>query len=260
MVVCFLAISSLCFAQQKSPDEKTKQVSNEVIKNIFNEMLSSKEKYPELANFSEENLFENQYGIATISYEFQDADNSDLYEILVTVIGLQDSPPLQPQLEYKKAEFPILGLKVLTVTPKNKRARFFNLDKLVAKDLELLNEHQQLYLPLEIILKPEKDVYKVGERISFEVYVKNRTTQPLQINNLNEKSLFFTINNLEWGTNAATSDATTKDVIVKPNDIVKRAFKGDSFRKPGDVEIYCKYNVAYRGILPFGKVKIRIEP
>ena len=271
-LILFLLIlfSPLSYAQEihlvdsaGSPrDDATKEVCNQVIRNIYDEILKSKGQYQELSDFDERVLFKNQYGITSIVYQYKDprAKPQDPYEFRIIIVGMDDKPYQYPGFEAQHYGFPVLNLRISSFIRRNTRvAQHFDIDKPINKNNEILYEYQQQFLPFQVVLKSPKDTFKVGERIEFEVIIKNRTQKSFKVKNLGEESLFFTIDHKEWGTKPSSpSQNSGKEVVIDPQGAISRGFKGDSFETPRDIEILCTYNAAYKGILPFGSLKIKI--
>ncbi len=266
---CLNFLSPLSYAQEIHPvdsassprDDATKEVCNQVIRNIYDEILKSKGKYQELSDFDERVLFKNQYGITSIVYQYKDprTKTQDPYEFRIMIVGMDDKPYQYPGFEDQHYGFPVLNLRTSSFIRRNRRIQRFNIDKPINKNNEILYEYQQQFLPFQVVLKSGKDTFKVGERIEFDVIIKNRTQKSFKVKNLGEESLFFTIDNKEWGTNpTVSSQNSSKEVVIDPQGTISRGFKGDSFETPLDVEIFCTYNAAYKGILPFGSLKIKI--
>ena len=252
--------SSLASAQEIN--EATKEVANQVIVDVYRSILAVKDKFPELAAFDEKVLYENKYGIYTISYQYTDPripNATDSYEFLITIIGMNDEPFKRPGFEDFQYGFPILDLRAVVFIKKDTRWQRFKLENLIPKNLDRLSNYQQEFLPLRIFLTTNKDVYKVNERIQFNVKVINQSRQNLRVKPLDGKSLYFTFDDKNWGS-IPTSQQATKEVILPPGGSLSRDFKGESFSKPKEIEIVATYNVGYRGILPSSLKRIRIVP
>ena len=238
----------------------TQEVCNQVIRNIYDEILKVKGKYQELSDFDERVLSKNERGMYSIVYQYKDprSKSPDPYEFRIAIVGMDDKPYHSPGFEDKHYGFPALNLRVSSFIRRDRRVHRFDIDRPINKNNEILYEYQQQFLPFQVILKSEKDTFKVDERIEFEVIIKNRTQKSFKVKNLGEESLFFTIDNREWGTKPSSSQNSSKEVVIDPQGSIHRGFKGDSFETPRDIEILCTYNVAYKGILPFGSLKIKI--
>ena len=256
-----LVVCSLSFAQEIHLDETTKEVCNKVILGIYNEILKSKDKYRELSHFDEKALYENKYGIYTISYQNDDPNNNTRtgpYEFLITIVGIDDTASKPAGFEDKHYGFPIIGLRTSSFIRRDFKFHRYDIDAPIKKYNDLLYDYQQKFHPLQVILKSDKETFKVDERIEFEVIVKNAGTKNYMVKSLGEKSVFFTIDDQEWGTRSAAAKSVPQNVRPPPDGSIKRTFKGHSFSTPREVEIFCTYNVAYKGIFPFGRLKVKI--
>ena len=249
------------YAQEISLDDATKEVCNQAVRNIYEEILKAKDKYQELSDFDERVLSKNQYGIYSITYQYKDPRSKahEPYEFRIIIVGMDDKPYHYPGFEDQHYGFPALNLRVSSFIRRDRRVEHFDIDRPINKNNEILYEYQQQFLPFQVILKSEKDTFKVGERIEFEVIIKNQTQKSFKVKSLGEESLFFTIDHREWGTKPSSpSQNSSKEVVIDPGGSIHRGFKGDSFETPRDIEILCTYNAAYKGILPFGSLKIKI--
>ena len=268
---CLIFLSPLSYAQEipledysagSLQDDATKEVCNRAIQNIYDEILKSKGKYQELSDFDEHVLSKNQYGISSIAYQYKDprSQSQDPYEFRIMIVGMDDKPYQYPGFEARHYGFPVLNLRISSFIHRNRKvAQRFDINKPINKNNEILYEYQQQFLPFQVVLKSPKDTFKVGERIEFDVIIKNRTQKSFKMKNLGEESLFFTIDDKEWGTKpTGSSQNTSREVVIEPQGTMSRGFKGDSFETPRDIEILCTYNAAYKGILPFGSLKIKI--
>jgi len=263
LVLGGVLVSQFCQAQDFW-DKKTQDICQKVIVAIYDEILQTSPQYLELSEFNEKALtVDPGDGVYQISYQYRDLrihrDNRP-YEFFIEIGPLQDNLPSRLGFEAKHYKFPIIAVRASLFIHRYRRLHHYDLDEAVSRALSPLSIHQQEYFPFAVILKPIKDTFKVRERIEFEVIVKNKTNQNLKIKNLGEKTLFFTINGEEWGTKPSQASRTSREeYILAPYDSLSRSFKGNSFNSPGQVEIVCTYNLAYKGILPFGRAKIKIE-
>ena len=244
-------------------DHSTQEVAWRAVRAIYATILEAKPRHQELSAFDERVLSTNPDGVQQILYQYQDprlSQKDEPYQLLITIGPLKEKPYPRPEFEARHYGFPLIGARASYFIKRYRRWHHYDLDRAVQEGLDLLYDHQQRYFPFEVVLRPLKESFKVGERIAFEVTVKNKTNQNLKIKNLGEKTLFFTINGQEWGTKSSVASRPgQEEYILGPHDSVSRSFRGDSFRKPGEVEVFCTYHLAYKGILPFGTLRIKIE-
>ena len=244
-------------------DEQTQRICNKAMMDIYKDILAAKEKYPELQYFDSNALSQNKYGLYEINYENKEvmtvrADN--YYKFGLTMVGMQDRPYNEAYADNISYSYPVLGLKFAGFQTKGFRGKRYNIDNSVQKFGQAIYNHQQKYIPLQLILESDKYIYKTEERIKFKVTLKNNGSQRLRVKNLNEASLFFTIDNKVWGTepDLAKPGDRSNQVILNPDRSISRGFVGDSFNVPREIEIYGTYNMAYKGVLPMGSIKIKI--
>ncbi len=259
-------VSHVASAPEKVLDKETINLCNKVMLNIYDDIAASKERFPELRYFNEGALAKNPYGIYEIKYENKDylSPRGEYdYKFALTIVGMDDSPHHEKNAEGLSFGLPVLGLKFVGYQTMRIRGRRYALEHPINKFSPALYDHQQKYTKLRLILEPEKAVYKIGERISFKATLINKSSQNLKVKALDEKTLFFTINNKVWGT---VPDAAKPGTTIKPEEIlyptysIDRGFKGDSFERPQEVEIRGTYNMAYKGVLPMNTIKIKIVP
>lgn len=262
--VFFLSLTSLSLAQDAPIlDKVTKEVCNEFMLNIYQEIQAYKDKFPELSDFDERALVQDQNGFYSINYQIVDLrikDADPLYQFSVAIKTMEEGVSKKSGLESTYDDFPVLGLRLLRLVHRQVLWHHLNLEKIIKKNIDQLYAHQGNYLPIQMTLKAAKDTFKTGERIEFQVILENKTNQSFKIKNLNEDTLFFTINHKIWGTKSIDAvKSENKKLILGPDESYQRGFRGESFSLPGRVEIDCTYNLAYKGIMPFGKLRITIE-
>ena len=262
IIVLMLCIATFAHAEEVALDEPTLAVCNKTMMDIYKDIFSLKDKFPELQYFDSKALSKNQYGIYVISYENKEIKtvrDDNFYKFILTIAGIGERPFKEPYADIISYSYPVLGLKFTGFQTKGFRGKRYNIDSSVQKFGQAIYNHQQKYIPLQLILESDKTIYKTEERIKFKVTLKNNGSQRLKVKNLNEDSLFFTINNKVWGTEPDLAKVGGNEVILNPDRTISRGFVGDSFNIPKEVEIFGTYNMAYKGVLPMGSIKIRIE-
>ena len=242
-------------------DDATTKIANKVIFQIFDDLIVAETSFPDLAQLGEKALSKNKYGVYQIDYRFVDPKKISKLplEIHIDIVGMDDEYAfLDEGFKDEHLGFPLLGLRISSYLKRPNRMARFALSKIIKKHSQLLYDHQQGYLPLKLTLKPEKEVFKVDADIKFEVVLENVGEQSLQVKELGEQSLFFSIEERVWGTNPNTYVSKGEDVILDPGDSIKRSFVGENFKRPKEVEIICTYNLGYKGVLPSDSIKIKI--
>ncbi len=246
-------------------DDATKELCNKVMMDIFTDIQASRDRFPELKYFDESVISKNKDGLIQLMYENPEylSPRGDYhYRFALTVTRADDKSLVDPNGTPISFGFPVIGLKFAGYQTTRIRGRRYDLMRPIDKFGPDIYYHQQKYLKLKLIIEPEKRVYKVDERISFKVTLKNLTSQNLKVKPFNERTLFFTINDKVWGTQpeSAKPGQFIKDEILYPTYSLTRGFKGDSFSTPGEVEIRCTFNMAFKGVLPIATLKLKIVP
>lgn len=246
-------------AEQKSiiPPEAV-EISNKIILNIYQDIFDAKIGYPELQNFGEENLFKNRHGIYGIRYADKNLKTGDPYRMGVT-ISTMDDIEFSGEEERFNYGFAKVNLKITGFQQKHPLRTQFDMMPLVTKYGMMLAQYQQEFMPLRIFIKPVKDVFKVKEDIEFDVILENVTKRHMIIKSLGQDTLYFLINNQEWGTSPLSGRSGGTDEILKSGQQTVLRFKGESFQRPQKVEITCFYRMSIDAVNPIGKVGITIE-
>ena len=263
-VVTILLLPGLLWAEEVTIDSQTKNLANKVILNIYEELLKLKIEIKELSTFGENSLYENQYKMYTILYRQnskEDQQKSRNYEVGITVTKLDDSI-FQDEKGYFVYDFPFLNVKIAGFENEVASTSEYDLSKIIDRYLTLLSDYQQHFLPLQLYLIPSKEVFKTGERIEFEVILKNVSKQNLVVKEFGLQTLFFIFNNQTWGAEQVTSDGKIiqggQSVILKGGESLRMSFRGDSFVVPREFEIFCLYKMAISGVQPYGKLRVKI--
>jgi len=250
----FIFSVNLSLAQEVILDEKTKAICNEVMLNIYQDILTAKDKYPELSQFDEKVMYENEKGIYAIVYQYQPSGtsrpNHDTFEFGVT-ITTKNNTIFQDQRGYAfNLDFPFLGLKFAGYFKKGLKPKY-DIFAPINKYGQLLADHQQNYLPLQLRLVTNKTEYKVKEPIHFEVELTNVSKKHMWVKNINEETISCLYNKRYWGTQARSMQSATT-IILKSGESLKRGFAGEGFVEPQNVEIYCSYSMSLKGVKPAG--------
>ena len=240
----------------------TKEVANEVMLNIYKDILKAKDKYPELQGFGENSLYENKYGIYAIVYK----DNVDPkllkkgtspFELGLTIDKIDDVTFAKKPNNFNFA-FPMLGLKFSGYQTKRMLRTQYDMMPLVNKNGNLLSDYQQKFMPLRLTVRTMKDSYKVREDIEFEVVLKNVSNRHMVVKSLGMDTLFFVFGDMTWGTSPNSDDRGGEDVVLKSGESLSLKFKGESFPKPKDIEIYCAYRMSIKGVNPSDTLRVKV--
>ena len=262
--IFLITTSGLSWAEEKVADftPETKEFCNEVIINIYKDILKVKDKYPGLRNFDEKALFENQYGIYSIIYK-EPVDEAQMkrstvpFEFGVTIDKIQDTTFAGKRNSFNLA-FPLLGVKFTGYQTKRMLRTQFDVMPLVNEHGTILSDYQQKFMPLRLTIRTLKDIYKVRQPIEFEVVLKNVSKRHMVVKSLGMETLFFLFGDMAWGTNPSSGQKGGRDVVLKAGESVSLKFQGESFEKPHDIEIYCAYRMSVKGVNPSGTLRIKV--
>ncbi|MBF0484848.1 MAG: hypothetical protein HQL25_09110 [Candidatus Omnitrophica bacterium] len=248
-------------AQEFQFNEGTASACNLAMDQIYDHIVKMKKIYKELSNFEQMVPVKNKYGVKTFDYKYEDFDSRRplKYQLGVEVIKSIDKSSFSGKEGYFQRELPLLGVKLAGFVDAGGRQRFFDLEQYIEDFGKALWNIQQDYLPYKLMLKPEKEIYAIGEDISFKVTLKNTGRQILKFKDLNENTVFFLYGGKPWGikrTNESAKDIA--DFYLKPGEIRTTIFKGDAFNMPKDVEIECTYALPYKGVRPSGILKVKV--
>ena len=256
---------SMSFAEEEGIDKATKEICNQTMLNIYYDILAVKDKYKELLNFGETAFFENKYGIYTIVYQYEGTtdDKPELkrkatpYAFAITIDRLNDITFKQKEGAFNFG-FPVLGIKISGYQQKHVIRKQFNVLPLIDKYGAALSDHQQKYMPLRLYLKPLRESYHVRDDIEFEVVLKNVSKRNMIVKSLGYNSLYFLFNNEVWGTSPAGGTSGGQDSVLQPGESLSTVFKGASFQRPQEFEIYGVYKKTIEGINPYGILKVKV--
>lgn len=272
LVFFLLVFPALTWAAQLNIDQTTKDICNQVILNIYRDIMAVKDKYPELADFGEKSFYQNQYGIYAIVYKYHPKVNADdpnaerrpsPFAFGVTIDGLKDES-FKKEVGRFGFSFSLLKIKIAGFQKNDLLRARFDVQPFIQDQGVLLNNHQQNYLPLRLSVNPLKDKFKVREDIEFEVVLTNTTKSNLVVKPLNFDNLSFYINGRLWGgqfwnQSGAQSWASMQDGgLLKGGESMRLTIKGESFQFPKEVLIRAVYNVAIDGVNPTAEIKVRV--
>ena len=260
IVFIFLLTARICAAQDVVLTEETKKLANQVMLNIYYDVLAAKEKYPELAQFNEKTMYENKDGIYAIVYQFQPEGKlkvKEPFEFGITIVPKANTI-FQDQGQYAfNLEFPFLGLKFAGYAKKGLKQKF-DIVGLINKHGILLADYQQKYLPLQLQVVANKSEYNVKEPIQFQVELKNVSKKHMYVENINEGNLYCLFNNHSWGAQSQAGGSKAK-IILRAGESLKRTYIGVGLPEPKDVEIYCSYSMSLNGVKPSGVLRLRVK-
>ena len=279
-------------AQSNKIDPQTKQLCNQVMINIYKEILSLKDKYQELSQFDKGVLFRNKLGVYAIVYKYKEkmeySDGTVEYKIpysfAVTIDRLQDKAFSDKDGAFAYS-FQTLSLKFNGYQNKRLLRTQFNILDVLGSQGKALNDYQQQFLPVRLFIKTSKEVYKVDEPVDFEVFLTNVSKANLVMKSLSKDTLHFSINGKIWGvglgdeTEVPTSrqeanmmalrarreaknvdlrEARIKQGMLRAGEAFTIRFQGDSFPDPQDVVVEAVYQVPIREVYPSAVLKFKV--
>jgi hypothetical protein len=261
LIFCF-SLSPLSFAQKASFGTHIKDLSNEIMSEIYNDILKNQSDFPELKDFSIEALKKNRHGIYAIDFQYRAVDVRKKEINLgfgITIVREHDRDFKEYGENAFNYGFPLLGLKFAGYQKKGLRSDWFDINDVLQRyGLKLWGE-QQKYLPFKLELETSKDEFKTGESIDFMVTVTNVSRRNLVVKDLNRNTLYFLYNGRKWGaTTAAGGFQQQQNKVLKPKESIKQRFVGNGFFKAQVVDVYCSYVMTHEGVSPEGKLRINV--
>jgi hypothetical protein len=300
LMLFFIAWPS--FAEDKAINPQTQEICNQVMMDIYQEILSNKDRYKELVSFGEKALYKNKYGIYAILYQYGEAaaDEKDprkrpfAFGLTLDRIGDNNFSDKDNVFDFS---FPPMGFKFSGYQNKHLFRTQFDILPLLKKHGAKLVNYQQQFLPLRIEIKTDKDVYQVREDIGFEITLRNVSKRNLLVDDLNEDTLFFIVDDDYWGTistDQIKSEGLTRaeqiqmlkeayrarreaakglsgkrkpgpkakkkggKFILRPGESLSMKFRGESFLIPREVEIYATYRMKIQDTNPTVSTRISI--
>lgn len=242
-------------------DPETKAVCNKVMVNIYKDILKVKTKYPQLKDFDEKALYENKYGLYAIIYKYEPQEGEDKkkvnYEFGLTIDGINEVPFPDKRNTFNLT-FPLLGLKFSGYKSRITSRTQYDIAPTINRNGAILSEYQQKFMPLQLTLRTIKDTYKIREDIEFEVILTNVSKRHMYVKSLGMETLYFLFEDMVWGTNPDSQQRGGKDIILKAGESFSLKFRGESFQKPRDIQIYCAYRMSIKGVNPAGTLNVRI--
>lgn len=272
-VVLFFAFlvsfSSIGFAQEKLSKEEIEALCNTTMVNMYNDILVMKSKYPDLKDFNKNALKKDAAGNYYIEYsaapEAGEYSENRFFAFAVSIIGLDEVKYYRERGSRKKIfdfGFPLLEIKFQGYKQRGLHSKELDIQALVKDNGKLLLMEQDKYLPLQVIVKSNKDAFKVDEIISFDVTLKNRGDKSYQVKDLNSQSLFFVYgDDTTWGAEEIGVKKSTEknSVLLNPGRSVTKTFSGTGFSIPKEYEISCFYVMTFNGVNPSGLLNVRVE-
>lgn len=261
LAIVFLNFADTSLAQPPLISDELKELANKTVMNIYYDIVSLKDRYPELKDFGEQSKVINKHGILAINYSYTQVDptlGEIPYAFGLTVTTIDDTI-FQTAKEYAfNITFPLLGMKFAGYKIVNFKSKQFDIEALLQKHGQALWDYQQNYMPVRLNLKPAKESYQTGEDIGFEVTLTNTTNVNMKIRDLTADTLFFVYDNKTWGAWEMSPGVSTKEVVLKANQSMSKVFRGNGFHAPKEFEIYCSYGMTFKGVKPAASLKVKV--
>ncbi len=263
IISCIVFLCAIVFFRKAfSLDQETKDLCNQVMMNIFDDLEKQKEVYPELSNFGSSNLTTNQFGFYNIQYKFEDKtqpENNQIFEFGITIVGINEPRAFATKRSTFDLGFPLLDLRFSGYQRRNINTRRFNLEEIVQKEGQVLWDSQQKYMPYQLKITAVKSEYKVGEDIDFIVSLCNTTQSNISIKDLSSNTLYFLYDNKMWGAVEVNPDEVPdRQIVLKAGEVIRKTFRGPHMNTPQEFEIYVSYGLTYQGIKPSDSLKIKV--
>lgn len=232
---------------------------NAAIDNIVTDIIQAKSGYPELESFSQSVIQEDSNGFKSINYAHDSSGSgSDPYAYKFSIrIQALESGSVSGSNSSWEERFPLLGFKVIIEAQKQGEWASFDASRIVETSLEDLKVVEQEFLPFRLELKTDKEVYSVREEILLTATLKNASIQPYKLADLDEDSLYCKIGDKEWGNGGA---ALELNKVLSAYGTVKKILKVSGMETPQELWIGCSYALGYKGVQPYSRVKISIQP
>lgn len=248
-------------ARAAAIDPSLQELCNQAMLQAYQDVLAVKDRYPELAHFDEKSFYENREGIYAIFYETTIPGTNGKpqpYALGLTIESLT-AKTFSGKGQVFNFGFPALGLKLSGFQSPAPKHGGFNLNPVIQRNGIPISLEEQLRLPLRLEIRPTQDIFRINEPIEFEVVLRNAGTSNIFVKKLDFDTLYFLINGKPWGTPPSDYKTGGERITLKRGAETRARFKGQSYVKPGIVEIHVMYRMVVRGVNPFATVTVRIK-
>ena len=152
IVIVFMFIYGYC--GEVKIDEKTRDVCNQVMLNIYDDIIGIKDKYKELDNFGEESLVKDD--LYRIYYDendnkgFKKRGNDVFFVFSISIVNINET--YQIKNRYEKLRYPDLGIKIYGFCRDiNKPELVRDIVNIVYQNVKLIEEIRTKPLPPEVV-------------------------------------------------------------------------------------------------------------
>lgn len=100
---------------------------------------------------------------------------------------------------------------------------------------------------VELSIDSRDKVFKVGEKIVFDLVVTNKGRLAIKAFGIDEKTTFCSFNKQEWGTRIPSGEPV---VVLMPGEVIRKKFRISGMRVPGKFNVVCSYGMGDNGVRP----------
>ena len=262
LIFC-LSLGVCSRAQALEVDEETRSVGNLIVSNVFSEIDARKKQYDDLKLFSRLAMQPNKYGFNQIEYYYKNPLNPkslSYLQIFIGILPMDATDPYQGKDGYVAEAFPLLGLKVVAYQNPSLKHNQIDIHPLVQEQLSLFSDRQSKFLPLQLLLIPEKNTFQRGEPIQFTAILKNSSSFNKFVKDLSSKSISFQYDNVQWGADPDKGAAAAKTVPLRPGSSISKIFTISGLKETRELDIHATYLVEVDGVLPTASLHVKIAP
>lgn len=260
ILTIILGLAATVQAQTPALSPQLIDKCNEVMMDIYYEILKAKGDYDELMDFGNRYLSKNRYGIYKVEFKTQTVDsrgNVSPYAFGATIVKSNDTDFEEHGRKKFKTEFPLLGLKIVGYQIKSFSVKQYNLRRAIRKKKDVLMDLQQPYLPIQLSVKTGKEKYRVGEPVEFLVTIRNVSNKNIIVKDLSPRTLFFKYKRRSWGAQEVKKKALGNR-LLKPGEFLSKRFLGEAFAAPEEIEVYVQYAMNFYDVKPSSTLKVKI--
>lgn len=255
-IFLILGILSRPVCAASTIDDESRTVANKVMQNVFDRIIFEKSKHAELSDFDKKNLSLNSRQMSVIEYSSQMTQEHRPYGFALTILPLNEPLPQEWKDNGFELVFPVLKLKFAGYQRRAVDGRF-DIRAPMQRYGQILSEYQQQFLPLQMSISAEKEIYKTDEEIIFTITLTNTSSASLLVKPLNSTNLYILYDNTMFP--FSTEDPLVRQTsALEPGHSLSKTFHGDAFQFPRDIEIYVSYNMTFDGVKPFSRVRLKI--
>jgi len=261
LLILFILFISASLEAEEKGEAKAIALCNSVIRNVSEDILAKKDRYSDLSGFNEEALMKGSHKQYILSYTapILEGKKAISYAFGLTCLDGDEKSPFKRKGKRIKREYPLLDLKIVGYQ-KKRLMKQLDIRKILDQHAKDLSEYQQQYLPFRLVLKAEKDTFKIHEPIIFTAYLTNVTNKSLLLQTLNANTLFLNYNKKIWGAAKASKRGSKgiRTIVLRPGKILSEKFIGEGFPLAQQIEIMAEYAVPFQGVKATSLLNVNI--